>query len=354
MPVYTRKDGRIYTANMVEVSGRKKREYKYFGRGPEAREAAETYDAQARSVATLSDSPTLNGLMLAYLQARQPHKSTAQSIIKYVTEFGIPFAEKAASELNRVDLEVLRSRMAQAGRKPSTINKAYAYIRAILQWGVENGLLAHNPWAGFKRIKAEPKQWAVTWEDFQALFLAAPPWLQWAMTVAYYLALRPGHVELFGLQWTAFDFHRRVARVRQAKSGKIKAVSLADDFLPLAHRRYERDRESSFQLVCHRGDGRRIKDYRTAWHWTRKRAGLENSGIRFYDLRHLTASAYLAEGNDLVTTSHQMGHASPYVTATIYSHLLSDSQRQAANSLPPLTTDRCCQGKKQLIDIKTK
>ncbi len=43
-------------------------------------------------------------------------------------------------------------------------------------------------------------------------------------------------------------------------------------------------------------------------------------------LRHTAGSIALAAGVPLIAVSRQLGHANPNVTASVYSHLLSDSQ----------------------------
>lgn len=337
-----RKDGRWIVPYYETVDGVRLRRQRYFGRGQQGEQAARAFAEQEEARFNLYDgsaSPSLNSLLLAWLRARRPHKSTAQSVSRYVTDFCAPFANKPVDLLNRADLETMRAAMSTAARQPQTINKAQAYIRSMLQWAVDDPSIALdvNRWASYKRLP-EPKsgsgEWSYTAEDFQALFQAAPPWLRWAMLVAFFLAIRPGHVELFGLRWTAFDWERRMARVRQGKSRKMKAVAISPRFLPLARMRYESDRAQGFEWVCHRGDGKKVKDYRTAWKWTKKRAGLEDSRIRFYDLRHFVVSLYLANKADLVTVAAQLGHATPYVTAAMYAHMLTDSQAEAAGALP--------------------
>ena len=41
---------------------------------------------------------------------------------------------------------------------------------------------------------------------------------------AFFLALRPGQVELFSLTWDAFDWRRGLVVIHQGKSGRFKTV----------------------------------------------------------------------------------------------------------------------------------
>lgn len=69
-----------------------------------------------------------------------------------------------------------------------------------------------------------------------------------------------------------------------------------------------------------------------------RRAGLIEDGedghsvplVTPHGLRHTCASIMLAEGVPLIVVSRQLGHANPNITATIYAHLLGDSQLDEA------------------------
>jgi integrase len=52
--------------------------------------------------------------------------------------------------------------------------------------------------------------------------------------------------------------------------------------------------------------------------------------VSLHGLRHTAASIMLGAGVPLLIVSRQLGHANPNVTATIYAHLMSDSQLDLA------------------------
>lgn len=346
MKVEHHRDGRTFT-RFPGPNG--KRMYKFFGKGPEADKRCKEFIAQHHRPGSTSGAPTLADLTLAYLQIRQPHQSTAQSIRKHVFEYGAEFARKPADELTRFDLAALREVMSNAefkGRrlKPRTINQAQSNIRAILQWGVEEGYISVNPWAGFKKLKVGSTPPPTLPPDaLDRLLAVAPPWLQWAMLVAYNLYLRPGKVELFSLKWTAFDWAASRVTVIQAKTRRPKVVYPDTEFMRLAFQVYQANQAKGFTLVCHRGDGKRVRDYRNIWEATVDRAGFKKGSVRFYDLRHHAISGSLAAGADLAAVSAQAGHATPYVTASVYSHALPGAQQRAAEKLPKvnLQSDIC-------------
>jgi len=65
-----------------------------------------------------------------------------------------------------------------------------------------------------------------------------------------------------------------------------------------------------------------------SWRLAVKSRGLPQ--ITFHSLRHSHASALIAAGIDVVTVSRRLGHASPALTLSTYSHLFTNTDDQAA------------------------
>lgn len=61
---------------------------------------------------------------------------------------------------------------------------------------------------------------------------------------------------------------------------------------------------------------------------TARRAGIEPVPS-FHDLRHTHASAWIANGGDLVELSARLGHANPAITASVYSHEFESARRSS-------------------------
>jgi integrase len=53
-------------------------------------------------------------------------------------------------------------------------------------------------------------------------------------------------------------------------------------------------------------------------------------GLHMHDLRHTFGSWHIANGEDILYVSAQMGHSKPSITADIYSHLLEKRRPHAA------------------------
>ncbi len=55
--------------------------------------------------------------------------------------------------------------------------------------------------------------------------------------------------------------------------------------------------------------------------------------IRFHGLRHTYASLLIAQGENIKYIQTQLGHSSPTVTLNVYSHLMKDTNQEAARGL---------------------
>ncbi len=299
--------------------------------------AAQEWEALRKETALPSSGvPTLRDLVVLYLRDSALHPQTMKAIARTLRGPAAGFAEKPADMLTRADLDTLRAESRARGTGPATTNKQQAYIRAALAWGVEHGYLQIHPWAGFKRLRAPKYQMQATMDDFRRIVAVAPPWMRWALMVCYATAARWGHVELFSLQWPAFDWQRRTVSIVQGKTGRPKVAPVGEAFLAEARPRFELDQAQGFAAVIHRGDGKPIRSYRTAWLCTLKRAGVDHH-VRPYDIRHCVATAHLDRGVPLPVVADLLGHFSPQVTASVYSHAIDGRAREAAETLPDLT-----------------
>ena len=319
--------------------GRQKNKYfgvRKFGSSEAAEQAAREWENGRKLFVPLaSETPTLRDLVVMYVKSRSLHRDTLRKIAYALRVPAAGFADKPADQLTRTDLEIMRQAARQAGASPNTVNKYQAYIRAALSWGLEQGYLQINPWAGFKRLKTTKYKMEATLEDFQRIAKVAPDWLSWAFLVCYATACRWGMVELFGLQWTAFDWQRGTVTIVQGKTRRLKVTPVAQVFLMEAWRRYQDDRERGFGLVIHRGDGKPIKGYRGAWLGALKRAGIAKA-IRPYDIRHCVATMHLDRGTPLPVVAGLLGHSSPQVTASVYAHAIDGRAKEAVESMPEL------------------
>ena len=329
----------LFFCKWRDEDGREKR--RYFKTEEEAR----AFEAQRIQVKTQDEERlSLGELTMLYFRANpEKHIKTKKNIVYFLAGHdrdgvhihgaGEFLRDRYAESLTRQDLERVREGLRARGAGNNTINKYQAYIRAILAWGVDQELIRFNPWRDFKKLKVVRPVFQPKIEDLKRLFMELPAYLQWAVKTAFFLALRPGQVELFGLTWDAFNWRRGVVIVRQGKSGRLKTVVPHPAYMEEARERYETDMAAGIPWVCHRGDGRRVLNFRTAWNLACKRARVE---LRPYDIRHIAATEMLARGADLAAVAAQLGHSNVATTGGTYAHVTAGGQARAAALMPGL------------------
>ncbi len=331
MSVHQRKDGR-WVAFWRENG---KQRWKYFGRGDEAKAAAQAFDARRKRVSQpLPPSPTLAELIDLYLAERKPARTTAQGLTNALSY--ADFADEPVETLTPRHLKALR--LSMDGLSNTTKNRYQAYLAAVMSWALNEGYITRHPWAGLKKLK-ERRRGRPSLADLRAIHAHAEPYLAWAMEVAWYLIVRPGPEELFWMRWEQVDWDRKVVRIRQAKGldAKEEVKFIPPIFFPKFRARFEEDQAQGFEWVIHRGDGKKIAryGYRTAWLSAKKKAGLADKDIVLYDVRHAAITYAREAGAPLMGISLQAGHADEATTLRHYSHPGWSIQRQAAEQIPP-------------------
>lgn len=327
MSVHYLKNRRLWFVKWRE-EGKEKR--KYFSTEIEAN----AFEAERKMPAENGCRLTLGELVVKFFHSRKDyHPESKRKIVNFLSDGNGAFMrDKYAEALCRKDLQQMRDNFLLNGSGNNTINKYQAIIRAILSWGVENEYLHFNPWRDFKKLKTTAPNFHPKIEDLQKLFPFLPEYLQWAVKTAFFLALRPGQVELFSLTWDAFNWQRACAIIRQGKTGRLKTVILHPSYQAEAFCRYQEDMKAGIPLVCHR-NGKKVLSFRTAWNNAMKQAGVK---LRPYDIRHIAASEMLAHGADLAAVAAQLGHSSVATTGAIYAHVTAGSQSHAASLMPAI------------------
>ena len=202
MSLSQRKDGRW----LVKYKANGKWIQRAFRSETEAR-AFETEQLQAE--AAEEQRLTLGELAMLYFRSRPDFNRVTKKTIVYAlaghenaagahvdgpAEF---LRDKYADALTRQDLERLRESLRVRGCGNNTLNHYQAYIRAILAWGVDQDLISYNPWQGYKLLRHNRPIIHASIDNFRRIYEQLPEYLQWAAQTAFFLALRPGIVELF-------------------------------------------------------------------------------------------------------------------------------------------------------------
>lgn len=259
----------------------------------------------------------------------------------------------------------LRERGGKHGRPlaTATVRQVHAVLRRALQQGVRWGWIDSNPavLASPPRVRnrqiesPDPK-------DVIRLIEAAHavnPDLATFLHVAATTGARRG--ELCGLHWDSVDFGARTVIIARSVIEDSSGSVLEKDTKNHAIRRVALDETSTRVLTNHRArcDARssacgtklprsafvfsRSPDGAVPWvpnevtkAYIRVRKGVGLDSIRLHDLRHFAATRLLAAGIPVRTVSGRLGHSNAATTLGVYAHFLSESDREAAETLEEL------------------
>jgi integrase len=290
-----------------------------------------------------------------------------------------PLGRLRLTDIKRGDVRRFIDGLIADGRGAATVRKVLATVQSALSAALRDDLIATNPARGVRLPSTEAHEFE-PWTPAQVgAFLdhAATHRLGAIFEVAVWTGLR--RAELLGLRWADVDLARRVLSVRTTrvqagrkivenspKTNAGRRIVQLDDAAVGAlvawqfTQQGDRDRlgdlwEGDGHVFTYE-DGRPIRpDYVTRLFESLRdevndsitTANVERAEhgeqpqpllpqITLHGLRHMHASLLLAGGADIALVSKRLGHASISITADVYSHLVGDAARRAAESASAL------------------
>jgi integrase len=281
------------------------------------------------------------------------------------------FLPKKIDDLTAKDFLAWRNERLDSGVKRVTVNKNIVALRAALNWGVENKVIAANPLDGFKLLKKDEKEIVRYLDDDERERLYAAldireheirdgrennnqrlaergleirpaidsefaDYLKPMVILTLNTGLRRG--SLFHLQWGDVDFNTGYLTLEpyKHKSGegtnktlRIPLNETADATLR-AWRSQCADTSPSDYVFASPKTGGKFDNIEKSWHNLLKMANIEN--FLFHDLRHDYASRLAMNGIPLNTIRVLLGH-SGISTTLRYAHLSPNTEREAVKSL---------------------
>ena len=266
------------------------------------------------------------------------------------------FSDLMGKRLDEVHPWLIEKWRLKNKRKPTTINRDIAALKAAFGRATEWGFIDRNPIAKIKPLKVDnsPKPRFLSDTEQQRLLAALDarelrlralkdkhkPYISAVQYVDFLkpmtlLALHTGmrRGEIFSLTWEALDLERRILTVggMSAKSGKTRHIPLnttcwnvlnqwADQMQPF----------TKIDYVFPSKTGGKLNNIRKAWKSVMTDARIEN--FRWHDLRHHFASSLVQRGVDLNTVRDLLGHADLKMTLR-YAHLSPDQKAAAVELL---------------------
>lgn len=344
MPVHTKKNGLVYC---VYYDG-SKRIWEPFGRGPEAKKAAETRDLEIKlkkrrgqwHVTGQTHSISFNEFAQAYMNHRKIDLSprTLDGIFWMLIKYVIPvIGNKSICNINMQDWNRIQEAMTEKGAGSKTINTYFKYLNKLFKWSVANGYLKEHPWKNRESLRQKKYHIDLfTIEEFQKILNAAPDHLAWAMEVAYFTGVRTGPSELLALTWDNVDFENNRIRIYSTKTDSHRWQYIDPDFTRRMKKRYTESRRNgeTSSYVCTYQD-HPIKSLKTAWQKAKKKAGITKP-IRLYDIRHFYITYALANGANITELADRVGHVDATMIVKVYTHLVEELKTKQAFQVPEI------------------
>lgn len=237
------------------------------------------------------------------------------------------FGSKSLDSITVYDIQSFVARELREGLKKSTVNRELALLKKAFNVGIEWGYCKENPVRKIKLFSEREfqKGWVLTPEEEQRLLNSCSPHLKPLVVFLLNTGCRVG--EALSLRWENIDFRNRTIKIELSKSGRKREIPMNSVVFSLL--KELKVKSPSFYVFSY-PDGRPLRNIRTAWKLTTRRANLR--GLRLHDLRHTFCSRLVERGVDLSVVKELAGHQDIRTTQR-YLHPLTSHKRQAVEVL---------------------
>ena len=280
-----------------------------------------------------------------------------------MTLASVTFADVPMSRITELHVEAWMKAMTKPGPKrkkglaASTRRTRYNYVRMAFLAAVKARVIRQDPTAGIsppRVAKSEGRIKLPTPMQVGAALQEAPDDFHGFVAVCAFAGLRLG--EAAGLQLGDVDFLRRTLSIQRQIQGQVNAktvavapkyesvrtVYLPDDLVRVLAAHLEKCPPMGEERWLFSLNGYVYNRNSAGNQWRRLRAKVGMEAFTLHDLRHFFASGLIADGCDVVTVQHALGHSSASITLNVYSHLwpkAEDRTRAAAANLMAATAD---------------
>lgn len=339
MSVKQRKDGYwlVYYRN-----GNGKSTSKSFGKGEAARKAATEFDLEIKLKKTKGEALPLSrnsGIYfdelvqewVNYKRSQDRKIEWLKNTVSMLKQNFVPIlCRKPAHMITQADILYIVNRH-YSNSAQSTRNRYVGYIKSIFEYGIDMGYLNKNPLERWQKGREGKRDSKLTMADFEKLMKASPPHLQWILTVAWNIPVRPGDDDLFSLKFEDVDFDKGNVRVYHTKVSKQAIIPLQSSFL--RHLRQKQLENKTGYLIEYAG--KPIKQVRNSLKTAAKKAGLPYE-VCLYDLRHLWITTKLDEQVEMSTITYRAGTSTRMIVKNYYEAFAArQSREQVENEQTP-------------------
>jgi integrase len=252
------------------------------------------------------------------------------------------FGDRTLSEVTRQEIQAYVAHLIQAGYAPKSIDHMHDALSAVLRTGVKWGHLQENPARGvdLPTLGCVRPKWVLTTTDAGALLEALPLLPRTMVGVALLTGLRRG--ELFALRWERLDLADKHLTVQEAvyegafgtpkTEAGIRRVPLSDTTVTLLEEwKGHVKRTEPEALVFSTWSGKPISPNNVLRRWIFPVcARLQLPNATWLTFRRTYSSWAHDKGVPAKVVAGLMGHAKVDTTLNVYTQVIEDSVRTAA------------------------
>ena len=202
-----------------------------------------------------------------------------------------------------------------------TANRLHAYLRGLWRWAIAKGYSDTTPFAraGLPTLRMRPEHARArrfVGDEAARLRAACRPHLHDVVVAALETGCRKQ--EVLSLQWSQVHWEQNELFLpgTKTKTKRPRRIPISAALHAVLVRRLTRPTGESYDppdYVFGTAAGTRVKDIKTAWRASCRRAGIEN--LRLHDLRHEAGSRKLEAGYPMHAVSLWLGHTDLTTTA---------------------------------------
>lgn len=263
------------------------------------------------------------------------------------------------TDIKRLHVRAFIDSLIADGRGAVTVRRIVAVVQGALTAALRDDIIATNPARGARLPNVDAHEFEPWTPQQVGAFLdhASQHRLGALFEVAVLTGLR--RAELVGLRWVDVDLARRELSVRSTRvetstgvvenapktSAGRRVVQLDDaavgalvawQIAQSGERAQWDDAWLSSGYVFTYENGEPLRPQYVTRLFDSLRAAADLPEMTLHGLRHMHASLLLASGADTALVSKRLGHSSISITSDIYTHLIGDAARRAAESASAL------------------
>lgn len=315
---------------------------KTFKKKPTPQEMAEVTE-------TTTNNPTVKEAIREYLDNHcklHCKESTLETYENYYKVALIPLYKYKLKNLKRRDVEkfVIELKDIKAAK---TVNNLLVFIKAFLNYAVENKIITENPAAKIKQIplKRDAVK-ALSEEEMNCFIEKAGNQKLWVNVFFVLLVLTGIRIsESIALEWSDFDFEKDTIdinkqfyryRITPTKNYETRIIDMPHTLKLLLLKL----KEISTSELVFSSNGKHInvnnmreRHFRHIIEEVEEELDIDLSEITPHCLRHTHATYLLSNGIPLIYVSKRLGHKDCKTTLNIYNHVLQSDNTKAINLL---------------------